>query len=389
MSERPLLIQAHWTDFQSCSQIINDSSVSLVHRAKDYFQRVILVCGDTPENQVIEQYALDVGVECFVGDLLDISFRFEQCMETLGLDQAARVLIYWFMVDFDFVFSCFDKIEEESTDIVILPRDFDIKFGSDVFSLVFLKKFRSVIGEMEGPLASEYRFRPWAFAESCPQRFRISTCKHVPVYGIKRFWEVRDIFNKYYPERFQSTGSSFSAYSMAASQLNSSVQRVADIACGWGHGTRLLAQRFPFVLGVDYSAEQISLNQKAFADVNNMQFLARDAMDETSLERSSVDAIVSIHTMEHLLDDKLFLVNCARWLSGKLVLEVPLLMTYPFKGIDMPLGEKHYREYKLQPLLDLCQTYFDIEQIYGVSRGFYVEPNLARNAVFLLLKVKK
>lgn len=390
MNERPLLIQTHWTDFQSFPQIINNPTLSLVRKAKAYFQRVVLVCADTTENRILEEHAREIGVEYFAGATSDVCLRFQQCMEILDFKQAARALIYWFMVDFDFVMSCFQQLESESRDIVVLPQDLDIKFGADIFSLSFLNKAQKVMDEMNGPLVDEYRFRPWALAEAYPEHFGIAVCQHPPVFGGERFQEIRTAFNQYYPERSASEGSPFSAYNMAASLLNSEVQRVADIACGWGNGSKVLAETFPEVLGVDYSREQIQLNGEKFFGMKNLQFVAGDCMDETLLEEDSLDAIVSIHSMEHFPDDKLFLSHCVKWLKdgGSLVLEVPLLMEYPFKGIDTPLGEKHIREYKLRPLLDLCQTQFDIEQIYGVSRGFYVRPELARNAVLLLLKAR-
>ena len=391
MNKRPLLIQSHWTDFQDCSPLINNPSISVVQKAKNYFQRIVLVCGDDARNKVIEQYAQDIDVEFYIGDLLDVSLRFEQCMETMGFEQAARVLIYCFIVNFDFVLRCFNQLGKESVDIIILPRNFDIKFGSDVFSLTFLKKFRHLIGNMKEPLAGEYRFRPWAFAEFYPQHFRISSCITSPVLEREKFQEIRNIINKYYPERFSSTGSPFTAYNMAVSLLNSNTQQVLDIACGCGEGTKLLAASFPLALGIDYSPEQIAINQQKFHGIKKLQFLVGNAMNEDLLKRNSFEAIVSIHSMEHFPDDKLFLANCLKWLKpgGELVLEVPLLMTYPFKGIDMPLGEKHIREYKLKPLLELCQAHFTIEKIFGVSRGFYVEPKMARNAMLLLLRARK
>ena len=64
-------------------------------------------------------------------------------------------------------------------------------------------------------------------------------------------------------------------------------------------------------------------------------------------------------------------------------------MEFPFKGIDLPLSEIHKREYKIEELLKLCGLYFNVEEIYGVNRGLYVDVKMTRNALWLKLKQKK
>lgn len=71
-----------------------------------------------------------------------------------------------------------------------------------------------------------------------------------------------------------------------------------------------------------------------------------------------------------------------------MVLEVPLSMKYPFTDIGRPLGDKHIREYEIKQLYAKCESYFKIENIFGVSRGNYIAPEKARNAVMLLLRKK-
>lgn len=55
------------------------------------------------------------------------------------------------------------------------------------------------------------------------------------------------------------------------------------------------------------------------------------------------DLIVSIQTMEHVVDDDLFLERCESWLKpgGIIVLEVPLLMRYPFSESAEPYSDYH------------------------------------------------
>jgi cyclopropane fatty-acyl-phospholipid synthase-like methyltransferase len=95
------------------------------------------------------------------------------------------------------------------------------------------------------------------------------------------------------------------------------------------------------------------------------------------------DFITSVHTMEHVEDDRHFLTKCREWMAdgGILVLEVPVLMRRPFVETDLPLNPYHVREYSKDGLSALVEEFFSVEASWGVSRGRYVEVEDARNAV--------
>ena len=89
---------------------------------------------------------------------------------------------------------------------------------------------------------------------------------------------------------------------------------VLDIACGWGDGTRYLANHYPNVIGVDYSKEQIEMN---LASKNaKVTFICGDAMNGNLFDESCFDAVISIHTMEHVPDDTIFLKNVKKWMRS-------------------------------------------------------------------------
>ena len=90
--------------------------------------------------------------------------------------------------------------------------------------------------------------------------------------------------------------------------------------------------------------------------------------------------------MEHIIDDNKFLKNLQKWMKedALIVLEVPLLMKYPFFESNEPYGDGHIREYYTNDLIDLFSSYFRVKKTYGVCRGFYTELEMARNAVLLV-----
>jgi SAM-dependent methyltransferase len=385
----PLLIQTHWSDFDSFDAVIRKEPWSLAPRAKAAFERVVLLCGDTPENDVVRSYAEEVGVECFAGDNDDVGLRVSQCLDHLGTRYAARVLLYHFMVDLDVVARSFELLDEHpEADHVHLPGDLDVKFAADVFTRSFIETARAVAAEADGPLERRLRFTPWSAAEVAPERFHPIALDRVPFYDESYFWKIRRFVDEHWPERRNKAGMPQSTYLQAATLLPEGTRTVADIACGWGDGTAVLARRFGGAVGVDYEPDQIVSNVERHRGVEGLGFRAGDATDPALFPESEFEAIVSIHSMEHLDDDRAFLRCCHRWLApgGHLILEVPLLLRYPFPEVGLPLGEGHKREYVVADLLDLVREWFVAEECFGVSRGMYLPLDRARNAVMLHLR---
>jgi SAM-dependent methyltransferase len=385
-----LLIQTHYTDFKAFERIIYDDSYNIIKKAKKYFEDIILVCADIPENAFIEDFARKNNIDCFFGDLMDVSDRFYNCMEQFHIHFGARILIYYFLVDFNFLKYCLKLLKENQADYVMLPYNFDIKFGADVFSIQFLKKFKEVIDKERLENGDSYKFCPWALAQTHPEYFKLTYCHDVPIYDMEKLQAVRKIMNNIYPENTPLADSPLGAYRKAVSAIDKYANDVLDIACGWGDGTRYLASQYPNVIGADYSKEQIEMNLASNIK-GEVTFICGDAMNENLFDENCFDAVISIHTMEHVPDDTIFLKNINKWLrpGGEFVLEVPVLMEYPFKGIDLPLSEIHKREYKIEELVTFCGSYFDVEEIYGVNRGLYVDKKMTRNALWLKLRSKK
>ncbi len=388
VKERPLLVQSHWSDFDSFGALITDPKVGLVARAKKVFEEVVLVCGEDSRNERVHEFAREMGVHSFAGHDRDVGLRMSACLEHFGWSRAARALAHHFTVDLDSVLRAFDQLEREDSQYVMLPTDFDLRFSCDVFHADFLEVARRVTAEAEPAHRQRLTHTPWAAAELAPERFSLSQFTDVPAWGRERFQEVRATTNALYPENSRKTAMPLPGYEQAVELLDSGTKSVLDVACGWGDGTALLAERFDSATGADYNAAQVERNREAHPGAS---FLSGDATSPELFRQASFDAIVSIHSMEHFQDDRAFLNACAHWLrpGGQFILEVPLVMDSPFPGIDIPLGEGHVREYRVPALLELVETHFEIERIFGVSRGLYLGVERARNAVMLALRTRE
>jgi SAM-dependent methyltransferase len=144
----------------------------------------------------------------------------------------------------------------------------------------------------------------------------------------------------------------------------------------------VLAARGP-ALGVDLSTEAIASCRERYGAP--AEFQVGDAL-EVDLPRGAFDAVVSVHTMEHVADDARFLARCAEWLApgGRLVLEVPLHSRRPFVDVATPLSPDHEREYEVPALLALVGERFDVTATYGVARGAYLPLERARSAALIV-----
>lgn len=384
-----LLIQVHWTDLEGYSDLIKGPVQGLLAEASESFDNVVLVCSDTPENKTVEEFAAMHSLKCFKGADTDILRRFKDCMDEYSMTSAARILLYWFMVDVPYLVRSLEALNVAKADCLSMPRDFDAKFGGDVFAYSFLTKAAAFLSGDKSKDHARYLFCPWALTELNPEAFVFAESPEVPCYGKERLDEIREIVDASYPERAPVT--EVSDYEFAASFLGNDTEDIADISCGFGVGTEYLAARYNGVVGIDYDKAVIDGNKKRLGESETPDFRVGDATDQGLFKVASLSAIISMHSMEHFPDDEAFLKNCTRWLrpDGVMVLEVPLRYKYPFATEWAPIGSAHIREYTKAGLRSLCQRYFSIERSFGVTRGLYLAPEMARNAVLLVMKNKR
>jgi SAM-dependent methyltransferase len=372
---RMCMFQMHHTDADE--RLFERNAVVKV-RESDLFDRVVLAVADVPENRCLERWAEAWGVEILYGAERDVARRLLDCARAYRCDTLARALVWWFFLDLDLVEGALRRLETSGADYVRLPRDCDIRFGADVFTTGFLEKALHALAD-DG-LRQRFQMNPWGYAEAFPEAFRIETEERVPVYDRGAFHDLRTEMSQLWPERWDGAATPLFPYRLASSLLPEG-GRALDVACGLGAGTALLAERGA-ATGVDSSAEAIEACRARWGD--RVEFRCADAM-ELDLAEGSFDVITSVHTMEHIADDRGFLERLARWTraGGHLVLEVPLLARYPFRDVDQPLSPDHVREYASEGLVEIVSERFEVHDAFGINRGAYVDLDRARSAVLL------
>lgn len=155
-----------------------------------------------------------------------------------------------------------------------------------------------------------------------------------------------------------------SRYELAARYVRG--QRVLDLACGTGWGSRIYARNgAALVLAADISLHTL----ENFEHGENHHNIRRCCMDATrmGLRDQSQDLIISFETLEHLEQMDAFLEEMRRVLKkeGKLIISTPNRATYG-GGLATPFNPSHRRELELNEFRDMLERHgFEIDELLG------------------------
>ncbi len=162
---------------------------------------------------------------------------------------------------------------------------------------------------------------------------------------------------------------------------------VLDVACGTGYGACLLSQVASHVIGGDISLDSLLFALRRYQNAN-LKYVCLDAQ-RFPFRDSSFDVVVSLETVEHLVEPQGFLHECVRVLrpGGVLVLSTPNEDSHfwlSWVAQRSPLVKRflgrigglnrllmnpfHYREFNYRDLKLLVGSCLDITGFYGMSR---------------------
>lgn len=156
--------------------------------------------------------------------------------------------------------------------------------------------------------------------------------------------------------------------------------RVVDVACGSGVGTHYLLQAGACsCIGLDINRAATVYAKTRYKDCTFVR------CDATSLcmADASVDVLVSFETIEHIKEQKAFLLECRRVLKpgGTLVCSTPNRALSRW-GEANPF---HLQEFHIVEFNGLLGQIFPEVQLYGQGNEFYL-PHVTRRVLLRLLK---
>jgi 2-polyprenyl-3-methyl-5-hydroxy-6-metoxy-1,4-benzoquinol methylase len=156
-----------------------------------------------------------------------------------------------------------------------------------------------------------------------------------------------------------------------------------DFSCGVGYGSNQLSELAKKVVGVDVQAGVIEYCKKRYKK-NNLSFKLIDPNGNLCEDLvGKFDAIVSLETIEHVNDQKLFLNNLKKYLKGK---KSSIILSTPnnFNKINPPVNKFHIYEFDILELRKVLIKIFPNFKIdlYGQGRtGIHREDELVKPKV--------
>lgn len=144
---------------------------------------------------------------------------------------------------------------------------------------------------------------------------------------------------------------------------------VVECACADGQGTQLLLEGNPHqVYGFDVDKDSIEI-AKATVESDQVEYRYANSLD-LPLEDNSIDAYISLETIEHIDDVDAFLTEVSRVLTkdGSFVCSTPNReIVNPGKYLDStPWNPFHIREFTPHELANLLSSYFAQVDVYGM-----------------------
>jgi len=382
MNKKICIVQINYTDFENFN--MNYNNINILKESK-LFENIVLAAPDIKKNKIVVDFAIKHNIEYFLGDIYNVSQRLLDCSNFYNAKIIVRVLINWFFLDMQLIKISLNYLQKTNAECIKLPNNFDIRFVGDIFTIDFLNKVIKCSHNENNN--KQMLFNPWGYADGNADKFNVFLLEDIPSYSEEKILEIKKKFDIVWPESHKKTLNISSTYKLIKSYFGTNNSNmVLDIACGFANGSIILSDLFNQVIAVDLDPNTIQHN-KDFNSKPNIKYQVGNA-ENLQFENNFFDAIVSIHTLEHLHNDETFLISCTKILkkNGLLCIEVPLHRDYPIKQI---ISKYHIREYKVDEFEMLISKYFNIIDIYGVTRGFYVSKKAARESILIICKNKE
>lgn len=364
----------------------DDYSVSAL-RTSGLVDDVVIAVPKIGDYKVFDDIARRWGVRVYYGSDYNVAERLHNAVAQFSPVVVLRVILRRFYMDFDLVGDMVRKLVDGGYDYVNLERDVNYEVAADVISYKALGRAVELLKALPDDFRSNsFRFNPWVFMETRGE-FRVHTMDYRQMWDNARVRAVKKKLGALIGagENMQpvAAGNPASRYAFINRFIDEG-DVVLDIACGQGGGVAAMGEKAGVVYGIDYNREYVEQARKEYGN-GRLKFLF--GTDEL-LEGLDVafDKAVSLHTLEHVEDDRLFLERVRERLKdgGRLLLEVPRLLRYP---LGEPLLPMHRREYARDGLEELLRsTGFEIEESFGGNRGSYVDIDSAREVLFYVCR---
>lgn len=337
-----------------------------------FLDEVVIACPEGSDAASLEQAAEAWGVQIYKGSDMNVAARLLGAAQAVNATIIVRVLLRQFYLDVDQLERMVAMLKVTQADYIDLPPDYNYALAADVGTVQALSKAVTQIEAIaDDRERSSMQFSPWVYVEEHSNVFKLKSIDGGPDYDKARVEEIRSKYARLISENQTHFKWNYpaSSYGFMGKYL-AGTDTVLDIACGKGQGVRRLKEYCAHAVGVDLTAQHIDIANRENGHIDGIEYAEGNA--ETFVRPNHFDAIVSLHTLEHLPNPDAFFECSLSNLKagGKLLLEVPLLLQHP---LNMPLMPWHHKEYGFQELVDAVVHHgFVIDEVWAKKRHAFV-----------------
>jgi len=386
MSEKTIAIAQGTVDDLYGSSDEKDYCIHYLKESK-LFHSIVIATPDTKESDKIKKLSLKWGVDYFSGDNYNVLSRFLEIVKLTKPKVIARVQLRALWVDIDMIKQSITKVKE-GYEYIDYDNDTNYALGADVFTTKALLKASRMINKISDKSKRKiYEFSPWGLMNN-KKLFKVGVIHYRNMWDKNRVNKLKQKLDHLIGKEENKQGinpeNPGSRYLYIQPYLKDK-DFVLDIACGQGGGTKFLSQFVTKIIGVDINRSYINNAVKLYGN-DSIQFHCMTDNGLASLG-TGFDKIISLHTLEHVDNDKKFLLNLKKVLkpNGLLILEVPRLLKYP---LGEPLWPFHKREYDSEVLRKLLlECGFEVLEMKGDNRHIRGPIKNARETLFYVLSV--
>jgi len=330
------------------------------------------------------------GASVYIGDDYNVAKRILTAHKSAGWEEqqmVARICSSWNHIDMDLIDIMMADAFNQPCSYLYVPKDFDYTAAADIASQEALHLIATLMGDTAE--ASRARFNPWSYLEAYSEKFDTRMFMNVPTYtsenvgnrlaNVKLIYDENEFFGRNY------AGSRYDGLIEEISQSDI----ILDMATGSGHGAARLSQKASLVVGVDYLPEYIQKARDNYPEHERLHFQIGDARNYMYLNGNSFSVAISLHTIEHVAEERALLQTLHKNLKpgGKLILEVPIMMKRPW---GRPTNHYHLREYSVERIEALViEGGFRIKKAVCGCRGIYSEDLQKMRGEYRLYAEKK
>lgn len=276
-----------------------------------------------------------------------------------------------FCVDTPSLLAMRDLAMRETLDLIKFPDDWPSLFTADIYRVGALRRMLAELETLPDDLAKPHHIHPKYHLLANADRYRCHRYRPA-AYDTATLQLNRERAKIVFEEREQACNEKRSVpaadtlsfhYRLSLDYLNPE-DRVLDIACGYGFGSAMLANKVGEVIGADLDAETLAIVAEKYKQQSNLTFQAANGLS-MPFEDNSFDAIVSFETIEHLDADG-FLKEVQRVLQpgGRFI------MSTPQNALGhVPINPHHLIEYSLEQIKAKVASYLSLEKVMGIKQG--------------------